>query len=308
LHAVFYCFDTLDATAGAGVHTVNGCGSAGEVELAVKRPAVEHTIDEAGVEDVACAGGVDYGNLVGIAVVEVGAIPGGYSVRAERSRGYFATEAAMEFRKRLTQVADAGDLGGKVAADYEVIDEGQEVIDAFVLFVKVSDYGDSGFMCPACGLDGCFGVEAVYVKDAGVNDPLALELGGLKAEARVALAEDSALSLGINEDEGARAGAFFCVNEFCFHTEALEFALVEAACIIAAELTYIARGQAPGLACDYRGGDLAACHYGGTFVFELLAVDGKLFERDQGVSCIQTYTDQIYLLCCGHSFIVRGQG
>src|SRR5580698_8288879 len=55
----------LDASAGADAGAVQrGCG-AGKVELARQGPALQQTVDKAGVEDVAGAGGVHYVHLIG---------------------------------------------------------------------------------------------------------------------------------------------------------------------------------------------------------------------------------------------------
>ncbi len=61
--------------------------------------------------------------------------------------------------------------------------------------------GDVGFAGPGGGEDGGFGVVAVDVESAGVNDPFALEVGGAEGETffRIAAAEDGALAVVVDE-------------------------------------------------------------------------------------------------------------
>ena len=57
--------ESLDGSAGAYGGAVERGGGAGEVQLLVERPALQEAEDEAGVEDVSGAGGIDYGDAVG---------------------------------------------------------------------------------------------------------------------------------------------------------------------------------------------------------------------------------------------------
>src|SRR5216684_5815974 len=57
-HQLFNGCDGLDAAAGAdGGAVERGCG-AGEIELALQRPALQNTVDKASVKNVSGAGGV----------------------------------------------------------------------------------------------------------------------------------------------------------------------------------------------------------------------------------------------------------
>jgi len=68
--------DGLDAAAGAEGGAVEGGGGAGEIELAGQGPALQEAVDEAGVKNVAGAGGVHWLDVEGGSVVELRAIPG----------------------------------------------------------------------------------------------------------------------------------------------------------------------------------------------------------------------------------------
>ncbi len=112
-HEVFDGFDKADAAAGAAGGAVERGGGAGEVELARQGPALQQTVDEAGVEDVAGSGGVDDGDAIGGAEVEMAAVPGEDAVFAEGGGGDGAAEAAFHGAEGLLEVAFAGEAAGK---------------------------------------------------------------------------------------------------------------------------------------------------------------------------------------------------
>src|SRR5579883_1917800 len=88
---LFDGFDGGDAAAGSGCGAVEGGGGAGEVEPALEGPAIEQSVDEAGVEDVSCAGGVDGVHAISRCVEELPAVPGEYALFSERRGGENAT-------------------------------------------------------------------------------------------------------------------------------------------------------------------------------------------------------------------------
>src|SRR5258706_14693564 len=75
--------DGLDAGAGAEGGAVEGGGGAGEIELALKGPALQEAVDEAGVKNVSGAGGVNGLNVEGGCVVELRSVPGQDALFAE---------------------------------------------------------------------------------------------------------------------------------------------------------------------------------------------------------------------------------
>src|SRR3954471_1190548 len=88
--AVAGCYQVLDfgecgdVAAGAYSGAVEGGGGAGEFELARQRPGLQQSINKAGVEDVAGAGGVDGFNAECRGVVELRAVVGEDAFGAER--------------------------------------------------------------------------------------------------------------------------------------------------------------------------------------------------------------------------------
>ena len=82
-HPLFNLTQWANAATSAGVHAVHGCGGACEVNLAIERPGSEQAIDEAGMEDVACAGGIDNRDFKGWGVEHAMAVPAEDALLAE---------------------------------------------------------------------------------------------------------------------------------------------------------------------------------------------------------------------------------
>src|SRR5271154_6860594 len=115
-------FEGVDASASSDGGAVEGGGGAGELELAVEGPVLEERVDEAGVEDVAGAGGVDYGDAEGGDVEEMVAVEGEDSFGAEGGGGEAGVVAAVQSAEGLLESGFGGEAGGEVAADDEVVD------------------------------------------------------------------------------------------------------------------------------------------------------------------------------------------
>src|SRR6266849_8133493 len=97
-HQPFYAFDGLDAAAGAEGGAVEGGGGAGEIKLAGQGPALQEAVDEAGVENVSGAGGVDRLHAKGGGVVELGVVPGQDALFAECGAGAASATPSLERR------------------------------------------------------------------------------------------------------------------------------------------------------------------------------------------------------------------
>jgi hypothetical protein len=288
-------FDRLNAAPGTDCRAVESSSGTGEVELAVERPVLQEAVDEAGVEDVASAGGVDDGDAIGGGGVEVPTVPSDDALLAEGGGGEAAAVAAMHLLEGSFEVGVGHEAGGKVAADDEVVDIFEEVFDAGVELVEVADDGDACGLGPACG-DGCGGgVVAVDVEGAGVDDRLAIEVGGLEDEAVVAAAEDGALAVGIDEDEGLGAGSAGDGGDMGFYAGVGEGFVVQGCGSVVAEFADVARAQAPVLAGDDGGRDLSAGKDAGAGVFGLRASGGVGWERDNGIGSVEADADEVDL-------------
>ncbi len=162
-----YVFERVDASTGSYGGAVEGGGGAGEFQLTGQGPVLEEGVDEACVEDVAGAGGVDDRNAEGRDVDEVFAVEGEDAFCAESGGREACVVAAVHLAEGLLEVGLGCDARGNVAADDEVVDVGEERFDVGVELVEVGDDGDAGFTGPGGGLDGGFGVVAVDVEGAG---------------------------------------------------------------------------------------------------------------------------------------------
>ena len=296
----------LDGSAGAYGGAVEGCGCAGEVELAGEGPVLEEAVDEAGVKDVSGAGGVEDGDVVGGSVVEGVAVVGEDAVGAEGGGGEAAVVAAVHLLKCAFEVGLLHETGGEVAGDDGVVDVGEELFDAGVELVEVGDDGDIGLAGPASGLGGGGGVVAVDVEGAGVDDPLALEVGGLEDEAGfgVAADEDGALAFGVDEDEGLGAGCSGDGDDTGFDAGVGEGLAMKGGGEIVAELADVAGLESPELAGDDSGGDLSAGENRGGGVLDLGAADGVFGEGNDGVGGVEAYAYEVDLGRGLHVFMV----
>ena len=116
--------------------------------------------------------------------------------------------------------------------------------------VEVGDDGDPGFAGPAGGEGGRGGVVAVDVKGAGVDDPIALQVGGLEVEALVLAPEHGALAVAVDEDQGLAGGAVGHGDNFGLDAGMGEGLVVKGGSNIVAERADVAGGEAPLLAGD----------------------------------------------------------
>src|SRR5260370_36676748 len=88
--------DGLDARAGAKGGAVKGGGGAGEIELALQGPALQKSVDEAGVKNVSGAGGVKGLDAEGGGVVELSSVPGEDAFFAECCGGETRAKAFFQ--------------------------------------------------------------------------------------------------------------------------------------------------------------------------------------------------------------------
>ena len=239
-------------------------------------------------------------------MVEGGAVEGEDAVGAEGGGGEAAVVAAVHLFEGAFEVGLLHETGGEVAGDDGVVDVGEELFDAGVELVEVGDDGDIGLAGPASGLGGGGGVVAVDVEGAGVDDPLALEVGGLEDEAGfgVAADEDGALAFGVDEDEGLGAGCSGDGDDTGFDAGVGEGLAMKGGGEIVAELADVAGLEAPELAGDDSGGDLSAGEDGGGGVFDFGAADGVFGERDDGVGGVEAYAYEVDLGGGLHVFMV----
>ena len=235
-------------------------------------------------------------------MVELLAVPCQYAFFAEGCSCEERAVAGLHLAEGFLEVGFGHEAAGEVAADDEVVDFLEEVFDAWVELVEVGDDGDAGFACPGGG-EGCGGgVVAVDVEGAGVDDPIAVEVGGLEDESLVAAAEDGAFAAGVDEDEGLGAGAAGDCDELGLDAGVGEGFAVEGGGCVVAELADVAGGHAPVLTGDNGGCDLAAGEYGDGVVLDLGAAGRVVGEGDDGIGGVEPDADEVDLF--GHRVTV----
>ena len=143
------------------------------------------------------------------------------------------------------------------------------------------------------------------MEGAGVDDPVAVEVGGVEGEALVAAAEDGALAFGVDEDEGLGAGCAGDGDDAGFDTGVGEGFAMEGGGEVVAEFADVAGAEAPVLAGDDGGGDLSAGEGADGGVFGLGAAGGVGGERDDGVGGVEADADKVDLRRFRHGFTVN---
>ena len=248
----------LNGAARADSGAVQSGGGAGKLELALERPALEKSVDEAGVKNIAGAGGVESVHSKSGSVMKLRAVPGEDTFVAQGCGGEFAAELTAEGGERLAQIVICHQPAGDVSAGDEVVDVFDERFHARIKIIEVGDDGDAGCARPACGYGCGGGVVPIQVKNACAGDPFALEFFGVKSEARVAFPEDGAFARVVNENESLLAGAAGGGEEMRLNAETRKFGAVNFGGVIVAQLSDVASAQAPELAGDHSSGDLSA--------------------------------------------------
>jgi hypothetical protein len=205
--------------------------------------------------------------------------------------------AAVHLAESLFEVGLGHEARGKVATDDAVVDFGEEIFDVGIELVEIGDDRDVGFAGPGGGENGGFGVVAVKVESAGVDDPLAIEVGGMEGETVVAAAEDGALALGVDEDEGLGAGGAGNGDDAGVDAGASvrEGFAVESGGEVVAEFADVTGAEAPVLAGNDRCGNLSAGEGADGGVFGLGAARGVGGERNYGVCCVEANADKVDL-------------
>ncbi len=159
--------------------------------------------------------------------------------------------------------------------------------------VDIGDDGDAGFACPACGLCRSVGIVSIDVQRACIDDPFALQVLRLQDEAFIAPSQHRAFAAGVDQDQRLRTSAALHGDQLGFDAGVQKlFAMKGRSCIVA-QLADVARLEPPLLAGNNRRSNLAAWKNSDCAVFGLRAALGKVFERNDSVSCIQADTDQV---------------
>jgi hypothetical protein len=286
-HQILDLVNRSNAAAGSRSRAVEGRRSAGKVESLLQTPFVKESVDEARMEDVAGAGGVEDVDPKRRPVAEGPFDTGENAIVAKGGSREKAAEASLDLHKSLKQIGLAGEAARDVAADNEVVDFFDQALDARIKFVEISDNRDACFSRPGgCG-DGCRGVVSVEMDGARVGDPFLVEIVGQEREAIVALPQDGSLAGVFDEDERLLARAGRGSNDSGFYTGFAEFPGMEGGGIVVAEFADVTRAEAPKLTGDHGRGDLPAGQDGGGADLNLGAGSGILRNGDQGIGGVE---------------------
>jgi hypothetical protein len=289
---IFYGFDVASGAYGGAVE---GGGGAGEVELTLEGPVLEHAVDEACVEGVSGAGSVLDGYMEGGGVVEGGSVIGQDALRAEGGGGEAATVAGLHEADGLVEIGLVHEARGEIATDNEVVDLFEQSFDAGVDLVQVGDDRHAGLAGPGGGEGGGGDVISIDVKCAGVDDPFTLEVVGVQVKALVLTPEDGSFADGIDQDEGLAGGAVGDGDDADLDAGVREGFAMEGGGDVIAEGADVASLEAPLLAGDDCGGDLPAGEDAGGTVLDLGAGLGEVGEGDDGVGGVEPNSDQVDL-------------
>lgn len=134
--------ERADAAASADGRAIECSSGTREFEFAGRGPVLEERVDEAGVENVAGAGGVRDVHVEGGGVVEIRAIKGEDAVVAERGGGEFVGEFLVDELERFWEIGFAGDAAGDVVTGDEVVNFGKKRVDGGVELVEVGNDRD----------------------------------------------------------------------------------------------------------------------------------------------------------------------
>lgn len=282
-----------DATASAKSGTVQCGGRAGKTKLVRKRPVLKQRVEKARMEDVSCAGSVHDRDAKGGYVVKLPAIPSQNTILAQRSSSKPMAKAAVHELKRFGERGCSREALGKIAADDRVVGESKQVVESGVKFVKIGDDSDPGRARPLCCLNGGEGIVTIEMKESRVGDPFAAQLRGIEVLTEIAVPEDGALTVFVEEDNALPTVAVGNGDAVSLDTQTGKFRTMQRSSSVIAELANVARGQRPGGAGGNRGGNLTAGQSGEASELQLGAGDGKVRERDHGVSCVETEADQV---------------
>jgi hypothetical protein len=285
--------DWSDVASSTNHSAVKGGGSASKFEPARRGPILQKGVEETGMEDVSGAGGVRDMNIESRRVEKLRAVESEDAVVSESCGGEFVGESFLDDFERFGEIGFAGNQAGNVVAGDEVIDFGEQSVDFGIKLVKIGDDGDSRSTSPYGGLAGGRSVMSIHQKGPSGSDPVALQFGCLDGKTVVMAAENGALAVSVDEDEGLVAGAARRCEEMRFDSGAFEGGTMDLRGVVIAKFANVTGAEAPGLASDDCAGDFPTRKNAGGFEFDFGAARGKLSERDEGVGGVEADADYV---------------
>ncbi len=127
------------------------------------------------MKNITGPGGIHSLNSIGGSVVKLRAVPREHAIVAKRCSRKMAPISALERRERSQQVMLSQNPPWDVSARNEIIEVVEQRFYARVKVVQIDNDRDTSGPSPTC----CYGrrgsIVPIYVKSAGVDDPLTLE-------------------------------------------------------------------------------------------------------------------------------------
>src|SRR5713101_511836 len=287
--------DGLNATAGADGGAVEGGGGAGKIELALQRPTLQEGVDKAGVKNVTGAGGVNGLHAKSGGVVELLSVPGQNAFFAQCGSSKAAAKSFPECGQGLLQIRFFHQPPRNIPAGNEVVDALQERVHAGIKFIHVGNDRNAGGASPASSRSRGSRIVSIDVKSAGIDDPIAVEFFRTQSQAVVPFPKNGALAGVIHVNESLLAGTSGCGEKMRLDAEARKFRAMERCGAVVTDLAHVARAQAPLLASNHRGGDLAAGQHFRGSKFDLGPARGIVRDGNQRVSGVEPHADDVKL-------------
>src|SRR5260370_14952205 len=204
-HQRFDDFDGLYSAAGADGGAVERGGGAGKIELALQGPALQEPVNKTGVKNVSGASSVNGLDAKRGGVVELRTVPRQYAFFAQRRSGKAAAKSFPKRGQGLAQIRFFHQPPRNIPAGNEVVDALQERVHARIKFVHVGDDRNAGGASPARGCSRSSRIRSIYMKGAGIDDPIAADFFRTQSQAVVPFPKNGTFAGVIDEDEDRKS-------------------------------------------------------------------------------------------------------
>src|ERR1700744_2390988 len=123
------------------------------------------------MENISSARRIDCRNVVSRRMEKNLVVPGQDTLLTQRRRSETALILALHKLDRHLQIGLACESTGDIAADNQVVHHFQQLFDAGIQLIEISDYGYFGGASPASSGRSRLGIEAIHMQRAGAFNP-----------------------------------------------------------------------------------------------------------------------------------------
>ena len=131
-----------DTATRAYLLAIQSSRGARKVQDALQIPAVQDSVGEAGVKEVARSRGVRDANFIGGSIPELATVPSQGAVNTERCADRTEVVLPLKAWKSLEEILLACRIHRKLPGRDRIIDKGQEAFEACGDMVQIGDYRD----------------------------------------------------------------------------------------------------------------------------------------------------------------------